>query len=47
MNRSFIQIKNVSKHFGDVKAVDNVSIEIEEGEFFRYWAHQVVEKPLY
>ena len=34
MNRSFIQIKNVSKHFGDVKAVDNVSIEIEEGEFF-------------
>jgi spermidine/putrescine ABC transporter ATP-binding subunit len=34
MNQSFIQIDGVSKHFGDVVAVDNVSIDIEPGEFF-------------
>jgi len=34
MNNSFIQIKNISKHFADVKAVDDVSFEIKEGEFF-------------
>ena len=34
MNNSFIQINNISKHFADVKAVDNVSFEIKEGEFF-------------
>ena len=34
MNNSFIQINQISKHFGNVKAVDNVSFEIQEGEFF-------------
>jgi ABC-type Fe3+/spermidine/putrescine transport system ATPase subunit len=34
MNNSFIQINNISKHFEDVKAVDDVSFEIKEGEFF-------------
>ena len=34
MNNSFIQINNISKHFADVKAVDDVSFEINEGEFF-------------
>ena len=34
MNNSFIQINNISKHFEDVKAVDDVSVEIKEGEFF-------------
>ena len=34
MNNSFIQINNISKHFADVKAVDDVSFEIKEGEFF-------------
>ena len=34
MNKSFIKITNISKHFGNVKAVDNVSFEIGEGEFF-------------
>lgn len=33
-NDSFISIKNVSKHFGEVVAVDAVNIEIAEGEFF-------------
>ena len=34
MNNSFIQINNISKHFADVKAVDDVSFEIKEGDFF-------------
>ncbi len=34
MNDSFIQINRISKHFGNVKAVDDVSFEIKEGEFF-------------
>lgn len=34
MNKSFIKITNISKHFGNVKAVDDVSFEIGEGEFF-------------
>jgi spermidine/putrescine transport system ATP-binding protein len=31
---AYIRIDNVSKHFGPVKAVDEVSIEIGRGEFF-------------
>lgn len=31
---SFISIQDVSKHFGDVHAVDRVSIDIARGEFF-------------
>ncbi len=31
---SFIQIKDVSKHFGDFVAVDSVSLEIGRGELF-------------
>ena len=34
MSDNFIEIKNVSKHFGDVKAVDDVSFSIKQGEFF-------------
>ena len=34
MNSSFIEINEISKHFGSVKAVDNVSFQIREGEFF-------------
>ena len=33
-DESFISIQGVSKHFGDVHAVDNVSIDIARGEFF-------------
>ncbi len=29
-----VELKNVTKRFGDVKAVDNVSLEIKRGEFF-------------
>ena len=31
---AFIRIDRVSKHFGDVRAVDNVSLDIRRGEFF-------------
>ena len=33
-DESFISIQNVSKHFGEVHAVDQVSIDIAKGEFF-------------
>ena len=33
-DESFISIQNVSKHFGDIHAVDRVSIDITRGEFF-------------
>jgi spermidine/putrescine ABC transporter ATP-binding subunit len=31
---SFISIREVSKHFGSIVAVDNIDLEIEKGEFF-------------
>ena len=34
MSENFIEIKNISRHFGSVKAVDNVSFSIKQGEFF-------------
>jgi len=30
----FLRIHNISKHFGDVRAVDDVSLDIQQGEFF-------------
>ena len=29
-----VEVKNVYKNFGDVKAVDGVSLEISQGQFF-------------
>jgi putative spermidine/putrescine transport system ATP-binding protein len=34
MSEAAILFKNVSRHFGDVKAVDNIQLEIKDGEFF-------------
>lgn len=31
---SAISMSGLSKHFGDVRAVDGVDLEIEDGEFF-------------
>jgi ABC-2 type transport system ATP-binding protein len=31
---SYIELKNISKRYGDRKAVDNVSLRIEKGELF-------------
>ena len=32
--RSYISVRNVSKHFGRVRALQSVDIEVSEGEFF-------------
>ena len=34
MGEPAVLFKNVSRHFGDVKAVDEVTLEIQHGEFF-------------
>lgn len=34
MSEPAILFKNVSRHFGEVKAVDNVQLEVKDGEFF-------------
>jgi len=34
MSTPAIQFENVSRHFGDVKAVDEANLEIGDGEFF-------------
>jgi putative spermidine/putrescine transport system ATP-binding protein len=34
MTASAIQFENVSRYFGDVHAVDNVSMQVNDGEFF-------------
>jgi putative spermidine/putrescine transport system ATP-binding protein len=34
MTTPAIRFENVSRHFGDVKAVDNANLEIRDGEFF-------------
>lgn len=34
MSESAIQFKDVSRYFGDVKAVDHIELEIKDGEFF-------------
>jgi len=31
-----ISVKNLSRHFGDFKAVDQVSFHVERGEIFGY-----------
>src|SRR5512136_2448997 len=34
MTESAIAFKGVSRHFADVRAVDNVNLDIRDGEFF-------------
>lgn len=34
--KKVIEIKNLKKHFGEVKAVDDVSFSVEEGELFAF-----------
>lgn len=34
MSEPAVLFKNVSRHFGEVKAVDNIELEIRDGEFF-------------
>ena len=41
-----IEIKNLTKHFGKVKAVDGISFAVEKGEIFGFWGPMAPEKPL-
>src|SRR5512136_3491909 len=34
MRDSAVLFENVSRHFGEVRAVDDVTLQIEDGEFF-------------
>ncbi|MBU0731958.1 ABC transporter ATP-binding protein [Patescibacteria group bacterium] len=36
MNENVIEVKNLKKHFGKVKAVDGVSFNVEKGEIFGF-----------
>lgn len=36
MNKIVIEVKNLSKHFGHVVAVDDISFEVEESEIFGF-----------
>lgn len=35
-NDNIIEVKNLSKHFGSFKAVDNISFEVKRGEIFGF-----------
>ena len=41
-----IEFKDVSRHYGDVKALDRVSFAVQEGEFFPCWGLRAQAKPL-
>lgn len=32
-----IDIRNLKKFFGDIKAVDDITFSVEEGELFAFW----------
>ena len=34
-----INIKNLNKHYGDIKVLNNISIDIKEGEIFAIVGH--------
>jgi ABC-type Fe3+/spermidine/putrescine transport system ATPase subunit len=34
MSKPAVELRNVVKRFGDITAVDNVDLQIEDGEFF-------------
>ena len=34
MRKNIVEIKNVSKKYGNTKAVDNISLNVKEGDFF-------------
>ena len=46
-NNDFIKLRNISKKFDDVIAVDSIDLDISEGEFSLSWAHLAVVKQLY
>lgn len=40
-----VEFHDVSRLYGDVRAVDGVSIAIHDGEFFSMLGHQAPAKP--
>ena len=34
--RPIIQVRHLKKYFGDIKAVDDLSFEVQEGELFAF-----------
>ena len=38
-NRNMIEIENVSKKYGDKKALENISFEVKDGEIFGFIGH--------
>ena len=47
--KHFVRVKGVSKRFGDFTAVDNVDLDIEQGELFSIsleWISSSTEAPV-
>ena len=44
-NEIDVEVKNLTKKFGNFRAVDNVSFSVKRGSFFRFWGQAVVVKP--
>jgi ABC-type arginine transport system ATPase subunit len=40
-----ISINHISKHFGAFAALDNISLDIPEGEWSHYWGLRAAVKP--
>jgi len=40
-----VRLERVSKFFGDVPAVDDLSLDIAEGEFFSLWDRPATGRP--
>lgn len=36
LDEKIIQVNNLSKHFGSVKAVDDISFQVKRGELFAF-----------
>lgn len=36
-NDTIIEIKNLTKSFGEVKAVNGISLKVNKGELFAFW----------
>lgn len=41
---NIVEVKNLSKSYGDIKAVDNISFEVEQGKLFAFLGENGVGK---
>jgi len=44
MNEIIIRVNNLSKNFGSVQAVKNISFEVKQSEIFAFWAQMARAK---